>query len=98
MGARNSVCALAHGALIAGLLTAVFMLVSAASALAVSGTTVKIGTPYESGPPSVAVDPSGTAYVAWANEKDLAGANDFVEYCVLPVGTTGCTHSGSLLP
>jgi hypothetical protein len=97
-GVRASVRATAHSALIVGALTAVVLLVSATSALAVSGTTLKIGTPYESGPPSVSVDPGGTAYIAWANEKDLAGANDFVEYCVLPAGTTGCTHSGSLLP
>jgi hypothetical protein len=97
-GARGSLSALARSAPIVGALTAVAMLVSAASALAVSGTTIKIGTPYESGPPSVAVDSTGTAYIAWANEKDLAGANDFVEYCVLPSNATGCTHSGSLLP
>jgi hypothetical protein len=46
----------------------------------------------------VAVDSSGDAIVAWANTKDLAGANNFVQYCVLPAGATACAHSGNLLP
>jgi hypothetical protein len=67
------------------------------AALAV-GKTVNIGTPFENGPPAIAVDGTGTAVIAWANTKDLGGANNFVQYCVLPVGATACGHSGNLLP
>jgi hypothetical protein len=59
---------------------------------------VKVGSPLETGGPSVAVDAAGDAVIAWADTKDLAGANNFVQYCVLPVGATACTHSGSLVP
>ena len=67
------------------------------SALA-AGKPVNIGTPFESGQPAVAVDSAGGAVVAWANTKDLAGANNFVQYCVLPVGATACSRSGNLIP
>ncbi len=67
------------------------------SALA-AGKPVNIGTPFESGQPAVAVDNAGDAVVAWANTKDLAGANNFVQYCVLPVGATTCSRSGNLIP
>jgi hypothetical protein len=75
------------------------VLAFAASALAVSGTPINIGTPYESGPPSVAVNSSGTAYIAWNNEKDLPPVTtNIVQYCVLPPGATGCSHTGNLAP
>ena len=44
----------------------------------------------------MAVDPAGDAVIAWANDKNLAGAPDLVQYCVLPAGATTCTHSGTL--
>jgi hypothetical protein len=72
--------------------------VQATSAAALSGAPVSAGTPLESGPPSVAVDSSGTAYIAWADTKDLAGSHDTLQYCVIPVGTRACTHSGALIP
>ena len=72
-------------------------LVPAGTALA-AGKTVNVGTPFSSGPPSVTVDSSGNALIAWANTKDLAGALNFVQYCVLPTGATACTHSGNLQP
>ncbi len=82
-----------------GGLVALAALVSAANAFAISGTPLNIGTPYESGPPSVAVDSSGTAYIAWANEKDLAPVTtNIVQYCVLPAGATACSHTGNLVP
>ncbi len=82
-----------------GALTMVAVLAFSASALAVSGTTINIGTPYESGPPSVAVDSSGTAYIAWNNEKDLSPVTtNIVQYCVLPAGATACSHTGNLAP
>jgi hypothetical protein len=75
------------------------MLVSAGSALAVSGTPINIGTPYESEHLSVAVDSSGTAYIAWANQKDLPPVTtNIVQYCVLPAGATACSRSGNLVP
>lgn len=73
------------------------LLATAGSALA-AGKVVNVGTPFASEPPSVAVDSNGNALVAWANTKDLAGASNFVQYCVLPVGTSACAHSGNLTP
>ena len=74
--------------LLAGALAVTAALVFTTSALA-AGPAVNIGTPFESGQPAVAVDGAGDAVVAWANTKDLAGANNFVQYCVLPVGAVG---------
>jgi hypothetical protein len=86
-----------HRTLLTGALAAAIALVLPTSALA-AGKPVNIGTPFESGQPAVAVDSAGDAVVAWANTKDLAGANNFVQYCVLPVGATGCSRSGNLIP
>ena len=72
-------------------------IVSTAGALAV-GKPISIGTPFESGTPAIAVDATGTSLIAWANTKDLAGANNFVQYCVLPLGAGACSHSGNLMP
>ncbi|HUA10767.1 MAG TPA: hypothetical protein VMA83_02040 [Solirubrobacteraceae bacterium] len=63
-----------------------------------SGRAVLAGTPYESGPPAVAVAANGVALVAWANEKDLEGASNFVQYCVIAAGDKTCAHSGNLIP
>ncbi len=79
-----------------GALTAIAALAFAASALAVSGTPVKLAQPREDGPPSVAVAANGTAYIAWNNTKDIGEAEDFVEYCVIPPGGSACTHTGKL--
>ncbi|MFZ2112915.1 MAG: hypothetical protein WAU77_04190 [Solirubrobacteraceae bacterium] len=96
---RGSVRALAHSALIIGALTVAVMLVSVSSALAVSGIPINVGTPFESEPPAVAVDAAGDAIVAWANTKDLPPNNtNVLQYCVLPVGATGCVHSNTLVP
>ncbi len=86
-------------AILLGALTVAAVLAFSANALAVSGTPINIGTPYESGPPSVAVDPAGNAYIAWANEKDLPPVTtNIVQYCMIPPYATGCLHSGSLTP
>jgi hypothetical protein len=69
---------------------------AAGSASALSGKAINVGTPYESGQPAVAVDGSGSAYIAWANTDNSAGAPDYVQYCVVPVNGTGCKYSGSL--
>ena len=69
-----------------------------AEASAAAPKPITAGTPFAGGPPSVAVDAAGDAIVAWANTKDLAGASNFVQYCVIPVGATACTHSGNLTP
>lgn len=84
-------------ALLAGALVGVLSLSLADGAAAV-GTTVKAGEPFESSGTSVAVTSSGSAVVAWANTKDLAGAANFVQYCVLPAGATACAHYGNLMP
>jgi hypothetical protein len=81
----------------AGVLGCVLALTICGHALA-SGTAVNVGTPFTSGPPSVAVDNTGNAVIAWANTKDLGGASNFVQWCVLPVAATACTHSGNLMP
>jgi len=86
-----------HRTLLTGALAAGTALVLTTSALA-AGKPVNVATPFESGQPAVAVDTAGDAVVAWANTKDLAGANNFVQYCVLPVGATGCSRSGNLIP
>ena len=86
-----------HRTQLTGALAATAALVFTTSALA-AGPTVNIGTPFESGQPAVAVDGAGDAVVAWANTKDLAGAKNFVRYCVLPVGATACSRSGNLIP
>jgi hypothetical protein len=78
-------------------LTVGLLLLGAPSALA-AATPVNIGTPFESGSPSVAVESNGDAVVAWANTKDLSGATDFVQYCVVPVTATACAESGNLQP
>jgi hypothetical protein len=88
-----------RGACLASGVASSLTLALAVNALAVTGTPINIGTPYESGPPSVAVDSSGTAYIAWANEKDLAPVTtNIVQYCVLPAGASGCSHTGNLAP
>jgi hypothetical protein len=61
-----------------------------------SGAPVKIGSPGPIGRPSIAVDNSGTAYVAWPVRKDLSGGDDFIEYCVLRSRARACEHSGKL--
>jgi hypothetical protein len=73
------------------------MLMCSSGAVA-AGPAVNIATPFDIQPPgpSVAVDSGGNAIVAWANDKDLAGAPDLVQYCVLPVGGTTCAYSGSI--
>ena len=83
--------------LLAAALSVAFVFVFASGALA-AGKTVNVGTPFSSGPPSIAVDNAGNALIAWANTRDLDGADNVVEYCVLPVSATACSHSGKLIP
>ena len=52
--------------LLIGVLTVVLALGLATGALA-AGKVVNVGTPFSSGPPSIAVDNSGNVFVAWAN-------------------------------
>lgn len=98
-GARGSVLRLSQSALIVVALTVAVMLVSVSSALAVSGVPVNVGTPFEAEPPAVAVDTAGNAIVAWANTKDLPpNKTNVLQFCVLPVGATACSHSNTLTP
>ncbi|HEX3975857.1 MAG TPA: hypothetical protein VHW96_06305 [Solirubrobacteraceae bacterium] len=78
-------------------LTAILAMALCASALG-AGKAINIATPFDIWPPgpSVAVDSAGNAIIAWANDKDLAGAPDLVQYCVVPAGGSACAHSGSL--
>lgn len=79
------------------LIAAALALVFAAGAQA-AGKVVNVGTPFENGPPAIAVDNAGDAVIAWANTKDLGGAVNFVQYCVLATNATSCAHSGNLAP
>ena len=79
-----------------GALAMIAALAFATNALALSGTPIKLAQPQRYGPPSVAVDSSGTAYIAWDNERGLGGAQELVEYCVLPAGASACLHAGQL--
>jgi hypothetical protein len=78
-------------------LTAMAALTLCASALA-AGKVVTTGSPLTNQPPSVAVASSGDALIAWNDDKHVAGAPDFVQYCVVEVGATACAHSGNLNP
>jgi hypothetical protein len=77
---------------------AVLLALTLSASAHAAGRAVNIATPFDIQPPgpSVAVDPAGDAVIAWANDKNLAGAPDLVQYCVLPAGATTCTHSGTL--
>jgi hypothetical protein len=86
-----------HGLLVTGGLACILAVTMSASALG-AGKTVNVGTPFSSGPPSISVDSAGNAFIAWANTKNLGSSLNFVQYCVLPVGATACSHSGNLQP
>lgn len=94
---RRAVAGFGRRFSIAGVVTVAVALGMSAGAAAAT-TPINIGTPYESGNPSVVVESSGAALVAWANTKDLAGANNFVQYCVVPAAGSACSESGSLDP
>jgi hypothetical protein len=70
---------------LAGFVAIVIGLAGAGSAWAVS-SPVAIGS--DTGAlPAVAVDSSGTAYIAWANHT----TNKEINFCRMPVGSTSCT-------
>jgi hypothetical protein len=78
-----------------GALAIIAAFVFAANAFGLSGTPLKLGEGQSYGAPAVAVDSTGTAYIAWANTFPTINT---IEYCVLPAGTTACTHSNTLTP
>jgi hypothetical protein len=80
------------------LATTIAVLALAGNAAALSGKPLLVGTPFSNQPPSVAVDATGTAYIAWADTANLGGSNNVIQYCVLPAGATACAHTGSLIP
>jgi hypothetical protein len=86
--------ALARAALVAAL--AVGVSLAATSGALAAGKVVTAGSPLTNNPPSVAVSSTGDALIAWDDGKDIAGGPDFVQYCVVPVGATACSHSGNL--
>jgi hypothetical protein len=92
---RTSLPTILRGAGLATGLALSLMLASATSALALSGSPVKLGEAEFYGPPSVAVTASGTAIIAWADEANTPYT---VKYCVLPVGASACTQTGTLTP
>jgi hypothetical protein len=71
----------------------------ATSAVALSKpVTVGTGVNLTSSPPSVSVDASGDALIAWDDTENQTTSGDVVRYCVEPPGATGCSHAGSLAP
>jgi hypothetical protein len=88
--------AVARAALV-GVLTAGLALAVTSGALA-AGKVVTAGSPLTNNPPSVAVSSTGDALIAWDNDKGVNGAANFVQFCVVPVGATACSHSGELNP
>jgi hypothetical protein len=87
------VAAALAGALASAVVTSLAL---AAPALA-AGKVVKVATPLSNNQPAIAVDASGTAYIAWNNDQDPPPyTTDIVQYCVLPAGATACSHSGTL--
>ncbi len=78
-------------------LAAILSMALCSGALA-AGKVVTVGSPLSNQPSSIAVDSSGTALIAWNDDKHVANAPDFVQYCVVPVGATACSHSGNLNP
>lgn len=76
-------------------LLGIAMLAVCPSAWALSGAPFKIAEGEFDGPPAVAVDSSGTSYVAWANEASSAVS---IHWCVIPAGATACEHSGEVKP
>jgi hypothetical protein len=80
--------------LLSGSLVLTVALTMATSATALTGTPLKIAEPVEFGEQSIAVDESGTAYLAWSDEGQPGGAH--LQYCVLPAGASRCTHGGTL--
>ena len=67
----------------------------AGSALAASGKAIRLPGHSHPGPPSLAVDTSGTAFLAWI----VPTANhDEILVCVLPPGGRSCEHSATLVP
>jgi hypothetical protein len=75
---------------------AVLVLAFAASAFALSGIPIKVGEPISTESPAVAVDGSGTAYIAWPDKEHVSEAT--VQYCVLPAGQSACAYTGTLVP
>ena len=83
--------------------TAAAVTIAIGAALAAPGAAGAASAPFQIGTfpqstndieiPSVDVDASGTAYVAW---PDLT--NNKVDYCVLPAGASSCAESGALSP
>jgi hypothetical protein len=84
-----------RGACVATGLALGVMLAFAASALALSGSPVKLSEAEFYGPPSVAVTESGAAVIAWADEANTPYT---IKWCVLPVGATACAQTGTLTP
>lgn len=83
--------------LVVGAVTGALALATAAGALG-AGKVVTVGTPLSNQPPSIAVAGDGSALIAYNDDKRMAGAPNFVQYCVVPVGATACSHSGNLNP
>src|ERR1017187_3774819 len=79
--------------LLAGM-TISLLLALAAGARALS-PAVNTGDLQFGGPPAVAVESSGTAQIAWANEN---GTHYTIDTCTLPVGATACSQTHVLTP
>jgi hypothetical protein len=70
------------------------VLIAATQAMA-AGIPVRLGAATGSEPPSVAVDSAGNALIVWSS---TTSAGDVVQWCVLPVNASACSHADSLVP
>jgi hypothetical protein len=79
-----------NASVLAVLLTIGALAVTTASSLAASAA-VNVGTGSSGTPPSIVVDPGGTAYIVWTTPADTA-----INYCKLPVGAKACASSSTI--
>jgi hypothetical protein len=96
--ARGRTVALKLAVALLGTLWLSLSLSLCAGALASSGTALDVATPDAVRNVDVAVDDGGEAVVVWADDKDLGGSGDVVQYCVMPTGASACRYAGSLTP
>ncbi len=93
LASRCAACAAAATAIS---LAAALLAAPVPDAAALSGSPVKIGSPGSTNQASLAVDGSGTAYIAWDQSNRGVNVPDQLQYCVIPAGATACSHSGNL--
>jgi hypothetical protein len=87
-----------RGIVIAGLLALLAVCWCSGSALAAGGALIGVGPGFGEGKPAIAVDLSGTAYLAWPQAGAEGEITNKVGYCVLPAAASACSQQGTLTP